>query len=69
MNPPPTRKDSNIRLALYVVIAMATAASTGIERLDLADQKAVFGYVLQIVLAGLITARAYIDQTPNQIQP
>jgi hypothetical protein len=64
-----TRKDSNVRLSLYVAIAMATAASTGLGTLDLADPKAVFGFALQIILSGLITARAYIDQTPNQIQP
>jgi len=63
----PTRKDSQIRLALYVIIAMATAASTGIERLDMADPKMVIGYALQVILAGLITARAYIDQTPNLV--
>lgn len=69
MNTQPTKKDSNVRLALYVVIAMATAASTGLNTLETADAKGIVAFALQVILAGLITARAYIDQTPNNVQP
>jgi hypothetical protein len=69
MNTSPTQKDSNVRLVLYVSIAMATAGSSGLAALNTADMKIVFGFVLHIILQGLIAARAYIDQTPNNVQP
>lgn len=69
MNQPPTQKDSNVRLTLYVVIAMATSASTGLNTLDTADTRGLVAFGLQVILAGLITARAYIDQTPTNVQP
>lgn len=64
-----TPKQSTARLSLYVAIAMLTAASTGLQSLDLHDWKQVAGYVLGIITTGLVTARSYIDQTPNQVSP
>ena len=64
-----TPKDSSIRLALYAGISMLTSAVTGLERIDIPDAKSIVIFVLQTVLAGAITARAYIDQTPTQIKP
>ena len=62
-----SQKQSSTRLALYVVIAMVTSASGGLQAVDFCDWKEVTGYVLGIVATGLVTARSYIDQTPSQI--
>lgn len=62
-----TQKQSTARLVLYVLIAMLTAASTGLQSLDPTDTKQLVGYVIGILVTGLVTARSYIDQTPNQI--
>jgi hypothetical protein len=52
---------------LYVLIAMVTSASGGLQSVNFTDWKEVTGYVLGIVATGLVTARSYIDQTPSQI--
>ena len=52
---------------LYVLIAMVTSASGGLQAVDFCDWKEVTGYVLGIVATGLVTARSYIDQTPSRI--
>lgn len=62
-----TRKQSHARLALYVLTAMVTAASAGISTVDFSDWRQVASYALSIAATGLVTARSYIDQTPNQI--
>ncbi len=62
-----TPKQSTARLVLYVLIAMLTAASTGLQSLDHTDVKQLIGYIIGILVTGLITARSYIDQTPNQV--
>ena len=63
-----TPKQSTTRLVIYVLIAMLTAASTGLQSLDVSDWKQVTGYALGILTTGLVTARSYIDQSPNQVQ-
>jgi len=62
-----TPKQSTARLTLYVLISMLTAASTGLQSLDHTDTKQLIGYVIGILVTGLVTARSYIDQTPNQV--
>ena len=62
-----TPKQSTARLVLYVTISMLTAASTGLQSIDLASWKQVTAYILGIVITGLVTARSYIDQSPKQI--
>ena len=62
-----TPKQSTARLVLYVLISMLTAASTGLQSLDHTDTKQLIGYVIGILVTGLVTARSYIDQTPNQV--
>ncbi len=62
-----TQKQSTARLVLYITIAMMTAASAGIQTVDFGNAKEVVGFTLSILMTGLITARSYIDQTPNQI--
>jgi hypothetical protein len=48
---------------------MLTAASTGLQALDHTDPKQLAAYILGILSTGLITARSYIDQSPNQVTP
>ncbi len=62
-----TPKQSTARLVLYVLISMLTAASTGLQSLDHTDAKQLIGYLLGVIVTGLVTARSYIDQTPNQV--
>lgn len=68
MNPPPTQKDSTIRLVLYIAVAMITTASAGVLTVDFTDPKQVAVFSLAIIAAGLNTARSYIDQTPTNVQ-
>lgn len=46
---------------------MGTAASAGIPTVDFTDPKQVIGFALSVAMTGLVTARSYIDQSPNQI--
>jgi hypothetical protein len=52
---------------LYVLIAMVTSASGGLQAVNFTDWKEATGYVLGIIATGLVTARSYIDQTPSRI--
>lgn len=63
-----TPKQSSLRLALYVLIAMVTTASAGVLTVDFSDAKQVAVFALAIIAAGLNTARSYIDQSPNQVE-
>jgi hypothetical protein len=62
-----SEKQSSTRLALYVLIAMVTSASGGLQSVDFENWKEVTGYVLGVIATGLVTARSYIDQTPSQV--
>jgi Trk-type K+ transport system membrane component len=62
-----TRKQSIARLVLYVLTAMVTAASAGLTTVDFADWRQAVAFVLSILATGLVTARSYIDQTPNMV--
>ena len=62
-----TPKASNLRLTLYVLIAMVTAASAGVMSVDFTNQKEVAVFVLAIIAAGLNTARSYIDTSDSQV--
>ena len=62
-----TSKESTTRLVLYILIAMGTAASAGIPTVNFSDAKHVIGFVLSVAMTGLVTARSYIDQSPNQV--
>jgi len=63
------QKQSTTRLTLYVLIAMVTSASGGLQSVDFENWKEVAGYFLGIAATGLVTARSYIDQTPSRIEP
>jgi hypothetical protein len=60
-------KASNLRLALYVAVAMGTAASAGIASVDFADQKQVIQFALSVIVTGMITARSYIDKSESEV--
>jgi hypothetical protein len=62
-----SQKQSSTRLMLYVLIAMVTSASGGLQAVNFTDWKEATGYVLGIIATGLVTARSYIDQTPSRI--
>jgi len=62
-----TPKQSTARLVLYVSIAMLTAASSGIATIDFADLRETVQFAMGILVTGLVTARSYIDQSPNQV--
>lgn len=62
-----TPKQSTARLVLYVLATMFTSASAGIAVIDFGDQKQLVAFVLSIITTGLVTARSYIDQSPNQV--
>lgn len=62
-----TPKQSTARLLLYVATSVITSASAGLATLDLANHKQLIGYALGILATGLVTARSYIDQSPNQV--
>ena len=64
-----TPKQSTARLALYILIAMGTAASAGLATVNFADWRETAGFALSVVMTGLVTARSYIDQTPTQVSP
>lgn len=60
-------KESTTRLILYVFGAMLSSASAGLVSVDFDDSKAVVGFILSIMLAGVITARSYIDKSPSEV--
>lgn len=61
-------KASNLRLALYVAVAMVTAASAGIATVDFGDGKQVASFALSVIATGLVTARSYIDKSESQVE-
>jgi hypothetical protein len=62
-----TAKQSTARLVLYVLIAMVTSASAGLQTVNFSNIQEVSGFALGILATGLVTARSYIDQSPNQV--
>lgn len=62
-----TQKQSVARLTLYILIAMGTGASAGLATVNFSDWRETAGFILSVVMTGLVTARSYIDQTPTQV--
>ena len=62
-----TAKASNLRLALYVAVAMGTAASAGIASVNFSDGKQVIQFALSIIVTGLVTTRSYIDKSDSEV--
>ena len=63
-----TPKQSTARLVLYILIAMGTSASAGLPTIDFTNWREATGFVLSVLMTGLVTCRSYIDQSPNQIE-
>jgi hypothetical protein len=63
-----TPKQSTARLVLYILIAMGTSASAGLPTVNFTDWRETTGFVLSVVMTGLVTCRSYIDQTPTQVE-
>jgi len=64
-----TQKASILRLVLYCLISMITAASAGIATVDFANTRELIQFGLSVITTGLITCRSYIDQSPNEVKP
>ena len=62
-----TKKASTIRLTLYILIAMGTAASAGLPNVDFSNWREIMGFALSVAMTGLVTARSYIDQSPTEV--
>jgi len=62
-----TNKQSIARLILYVLATMATSASAGITVVDFNNKQQLVGFIISVLSTGLVTARSYIDQSPNQV--
>ena len=62
-----TPSQSNLRLCLYVLLAMLSAASAGVLTVDFADPRQVAIYAMAVIAAGLNTARSYIDKSPTEV--
>lgn len=65
-----TPQGSRTRLILYVSIAMGTAINSGIQALPLEDTtKAWVCFVVGVIMAGAVTARSFIDESPADVKP
>lgn len=60
---------SRTRHVLYVAAAVLTAAMAGIDNVDFSQPKQIITYLISVALAGVVTSRAYIDQSPAQVTP
>ena len=62
-----TPAQSTARLLLYVAAAMLTVLGSDFPQMREADLHAWFGLFIKAALAGVVTARAYIDKSPSEI--
>ena len=62
-----THTQSTVRLVLYVLLAMLSAASAGVMTVEFSDSRQVAVYAMAVIAAGLNTARSYIDKSPTEI--
>lgn len=58
MNPPPV-----VRLILYVLVAMATAAGAGVINVDLSDPPQAIAFLMSVGVAGGNAAISYFDKS------
>lgn len=63
-----TPAQSTARLILYVTLAMLTTAGAGVTTVDFSNMKEVVVFGIAIAIAGLNTARSYIDKSPSEVQ-
>jgi branched-subunit amino acid transport protein len=65
-----TTNQSTIRLTLYVAAAVLTALLPDIQTLgDVVTSREWASIAIKSLLAGIVTARAYIDKSPAEIAP
>lgn len=62
-----TPKQSNARLVLYCLAAFITPIAGNWTQMAGATTHQWVGMILQALVATIIAARAYIDQSPNQV--
>ena len=62
-----TPKQSNFRLILYCLAAFLTPIGANWAQMSEATLHQWAGMVIQATISMVIAARAYIDQSPNQI--
>jgi hypothetical protein len=62
-----TEQQSNVRLTLYVLIAVVSAGSAGLATIDFSDHKQVAGFLLGLLGTALTTARSYIDTSEKTV--
>jgi hypothetical protein len=62
-----TAKQSTARLVLYSFIAFITPIAANWQAMEHATAFQWGGMLIQAAVTALIAARAYIDQSPNQV--
>jgi hypothetical protein len=62
-----TPKQSNLRLFLYCLAAFLTPIASNWAQMGEATIHQWVGMMIQATVSTVIAARAYIDQSPNQI--
>lgn len=62
-----TPKQSTARLLLYATIAFITPIAANWNQMESASAFQWGGMLIQAAVTSLIAIRAYVDQTPNQI--
>jgi hypothetical protein len=62
-----TPAQSTARLFLYCAAAMLTVLGSDFPQMRDADTHAWIGLLIKAALAGVVTARAYIDKSPSKI--
>ena len=62
-----TPAQSAARLLLYVAAAMLTVLGSDFPQMRDADLHAWIGLFIKAALAGVVTARAYIDKSPTEV--
>jgi len=62
-----TPAQSTARLCLYCAAAMLTVLGSDFPQMRDADFHAWIGLFIKASLAGVVTARAYIDKSPTEI--
>jgi len=63
-----TPVQSTVRLVLYVAASMLSAAMAGFSTIDFSKREQVILFSMGVALAGINTARSYIDKSPAEVK-
>lgn len=63
-----TSAQSTVRLILYVSASMLSAAMAGFATVDFTKREQVILFSMGVALAGINTARSYIDKSPAEVK-